>query len=192
MIIKRIDHVSIAVKDYEKARRFFQDILGAIPCSHATDSTMNYRWQLFSLGDLSRFEILTPTAENSYLDGFFKDRHGGVHHITLQTQDIVKAKSALDAAGIPYFGEKDYGDVWKEIFIHPKHAFGVLIQIAQFNPDDWLAENVRMPDLRKFEVDSLEEGCSIKFAHPGGGTVNVRLSDEEAKLLIDKLKNAIS
>jgi methylmalonyl-CoA/ethylmalonyl-CoA epimerase len=192
-MIKRIDHVSIAVKDFEKARKFFEDILGAIPGSHATDDSMKYKWHIFSAGDLSRLEIISPTGQGSFLDGFLKDREGGVHHITFQTSDINKAKAALDAAGIPYFGENVYpGGIWKELFIHPRDAFGVLVQIAEFTPDDWLAPELRMSGGQKFEVSESPDGCSICFAHPGGGKVRLELSDEEAQLLIDRLKRAIT
>ena len=49
-MISRIDHVSIAVKDYEKALGFFQNILGAIPGVGVEDKDMKFIWQLFSLG----------------------------------------------------------------------------------------------------------------------------------------------
>jgi methylmalonyl-CoA/ethylmalonyl-CoA epimerase len=192
-MIKRIDHVSIAVRDFEKARKFFENILGAIPGSRAADDSMKYRWHIFSAGDLSRLEIISPTAQGSFLDGFLKDREGGVHHITFQTSDIKKTKAALDASGIPYFGENEYpGGVWKELFIHPRDAFGVLVQIAEFTPDDWLAPEVRMPGGEKFDVKETLEGCSIRLAHPGGGTVSLELSDDETQLLIDRLKRAIT
>jgi methylmalonyl-CoA/ethylmalonyl-CoA epimerase len=192
-MIKRIDHVSIAVRDYEKAKKFFMGVLGAIPGSQASDDLMKFKWLISSAGDLSRLEIISPTGEGSFLDGFLKDREGGVHHITFQTLDLQKAKATLDAAGIPYFGENEYpGGVWKEIFIHPKDAFGVLIQIAEFTPDDWLAPGICMPRGEKFEVEETLDGCSIRFAHPGGGTVRLELTDDEAQLLIEKLKRAIS
>jgi len=41
-MISRIDHVSIAVNDYEKARHFFQDILGAIPGFGDEDSDLKF------------------------------------------------------------------------------------------------------------------------------------------------------
>lgn len=47
-------------------------------------------------------------------------------------------KKSLDDNGIPYFGYREMGNHWREIFIHPKHAFGVLFQIAEMVPDDWI------------------------------------------------------
>ena len=90
--------------------------------------------------DLSRIEILKPAAQGGLLERFLQKKAGGVHHITLQTPDIEEARKTLEAHGIPYFGANEYTDFyWKEIFIHPKDTQGVLIQIAEFNPDDWLS-----------------------------------------------------
>jgi methylmalonyl-CoA/ethylmalonyl-CoA epimerase len=76
------------------------------------DSGMNYRWRVFSLGDLSRLELIHPTASGSFLDGFLRKREGGVHHITLQTDDIQQTRPLLEEKGIPFFGFKEHGDLW--------------------------------------------------------------------------------
>jgi len=187
-MISRIDHVSIAVRDYEKAERFFRDILGVVQGAAAEDPNMKYVWRIFSLGDLTRLEILNPTGEGSFLDGFLKNREGGVHHITLQTPDIQKARGVLEANGIPYFGYNEYpGGVWKELFIHPRDAFGVLIQIAEFTPDDWLADSVKLPKGRRWSVDRKGDSVRLSLSHPGGGTATVELSAEEAKRLAAEL-----
>jgi methylmalonyl-CoA/ethylmalonyl-CoA epimerase len=190
-MISRVDHVAIAVKDYEKALSFFAEVLGAIPGSSGKDPGMKYYWENLSLGDLSRLELITPTGAGSFLDNFLKDKQGGVHHITLQTQSIQAAKEALEKNNIPYFGFNDYGSAWKELFIHPKYAFGVLIQIAEFNADDWLAPSVRMPDKFRWKIDKAEEGIALKFAHPGGGTVKISLDRDEAMHFLDELKQAL-
>ncbi len=192
-MISRIDHVAIAVKDYDKAYRFFSALLGAVPGSSSRDDSMNYFWQNLSLGDLSRLELLAATGPDSFLDGFLAKKDGGVHHITMQTPDIKKAAAMLEQNGIPYFGYHEYGSIWKELFIHPKHAFGVLIQIAEFTSDDWLAPSVRMQGGKKFRIEPKNGGCSLTFSHPGGGTVSIVLSstemDELRKELIDKSPN---
>ena len=159
----------------------------------AADPVTKYFWQLFSLGDLSRLEIISPTGKGSFLDGFLSDREAGVHHITLQTPDIRKAMAHLEANGIPFFGYNEYPEgIWKEIFIHPRHAFGVLIQIAEFKADDWLSEQVKFPLGTKWQVRKSGTGATLTLAHPGGGKVSLELDRGEVKQLTAALENTLS
>ncbi|MBN1382299.1 MAG: VOC family protein [Deltaproteobacteria bacterium] len=188
-LILRIDHVSVAVRDYEKARHFFQDILGAIPGAATEDPDMKFVWQLFCLGDLSRFELMRATGEGGLLDNFLAHKEGGVHHITVQTPNIEKAKSILTQNGIPYFGYEEYeDDYWKAIYIHPRHAFGVLIQIAEFNAPDWLSDEVNLPAGIRWTLEKTEGGIRLNLAHPGGGQLNMDFTRDEAKKLIADLE----
>jgi len=190
-MILRIDHVAIAVKDYEKAFNFFTRLLGAVPGTYAKEAPMKYLWQNMALGDLSRLEILTPTGQGSFLDNFLKDKDGGVHHMNLQTSDIYKTKQMLEDNDIPYFGFNDYGPFWKELFIHPRDAFGVLIQIAEFEADDWISPEVKMPYGRRWNVNKQATGCSLVFAHPGGGKVTMDLDRQEVGNLIQDLQEVL-
>ena len=190
-MISRIDHISIAVKDYSKALHFFKDILGAVPGAGAKNKAMKYHWQIFSFGDLSRLELIHPLGEDTFLTNFLnKNKQGGLHHISLQTPDIQKAMYYLDNHHIPYFGYNEYGDFWKEFFIHPKDAFGVLIQIAEFNPDDWLDKTRVFPKDRKWEIDKNKKGCMLSLPHPGGGYVKLQLTKAEIKELISELEQS--
>jgi methylmalonyl-CoA/ethylmalonyl-CoA epimerase len=192
-MISRVDHVSIAVreKDFDRAFNFFADLLGAVPGASGEDPGMKYYWEILSLGDLSRVEIITPTGNGSFLDNFLKDKAGGVHHLNLQTPDIRKARDILDRHGISYFGFHEYGPVWKELFIHPRDAFGVLIQIAEFNADDWIAPSLRMPRRTKCLVEKTVSGATVEMAHPGGGRARVDLNREEVEKLIRDLQSAL-
>jgi methylmalonyl-CoA/ethylmalonyl-CoA epimerase len=186
-MISRLDHVAIAVKDYTKAMRFFQGVLGAVSGATSEDQAMKYYWENLYLGDLSRLEILTSTGKGSFLDNFLKDKQGGVHHITFQTPDIYETRNVLEKHQIPFFGFNDFCPVWKELYIHHRDAFGVLIQIAEFQPDDWIAESARLPDNRKWGIEKNGEDIKIKFAHPGGGAVGISLSVDDAANLIHEL-----
>ena len=192
-MISRIDHVSIAVKDQAKAEHFFRDILGAVAGAGMDDPKTKFFWQIFSLGDLSRLEIISPTGKGSFLDGFLNDKEGGVHHITLQTPDLRKAMAHLEEQGIPFFGYNEYpGGVWKEIFIHPRHAFGVLIQIAEFQAADWLSEKVKLPVETRWRIDRTEAGATLIFSHPGGGKVTLDMDREELKQLLTSIDNVLA
>ena len=190
-MISRIDHISIAVNDYANARHFFKDILGAIPGAGDTNHTLKYHWQIFSFGDLSRLELISSTGDGSFLSKFFKkNKNGGLHHISLQTPDIQKAMQTLEDHNLPYFGYNEYADFWKEIFIHPKDAFGVLIQIAEFDPDDWLDKSAVFSKGQKWEVDENRDGCTLRIAHPGGGKVKLKLTKKEIKRLVRELEQS--
>ncbi|MFC1489233.1 hypothetical protein ACFL6B_05245 [Thermodesulfobacteriota bacterium] len=46
----------------------------------------------------------------------------------------------------PCFGFNVKNDFWKELFIHLGDDFGVLVQIAGFDPYDWLGESEKFSD----------------------------------------------
>jgi len=190
-MILRIDHISLAVKNYKKAAEFFTKILGAIPQTHGRDSNLQYYWEIFKLGDLSRLEIIRPTGKESFLKSFFKKKKSGIHHLTLQTPDIEKTRKFLENNNIPYFGYKNYFNSWKEIFIHPKDAFGVLLQIAEFNPDDWLNSSSKMSEGQKWTITKNNGEYQITFAHPGGGKTKIDLNREELKRMVQDLQKVI-
>ena len=191
-MISRIDHIAIAVRDYDQALRFFRDVLGAVPGSCAEVPAQKYFWQNLALGDLTRLELLAPTGTGSFLDGFLNKRQGGFHHITLQTPDLEAMIKVLEENGIPYFGKNEYpGGIWKEIFIHPKDAFGVLIQIAEFRSDDWIADEVKLPPDRRWHIDKTDDGATVSFAHPGGGKVTLEFAREELQELARGIQSAV-
>jgi len=190
-MILRIDHVSLAVKDYEGAVEFFTKILGAISQFNGTDNKLKYYWETFALGDLSRFEIIKPTGKGSFLENFLEKRGEGIHHLVLQTPDIEMTRKVLEDNNIPYFGFNNYGETWKELFIHPKHAFGVLLQIAEFKAADWLDPSWCMPEGEKWSVIKNNGEYTLTFAHPGGGKFKINMEREEIISLIQELKNII-
>jgi len=190
-MISRIDHVSLAVTDFEKAKRFFVDVLGAIPCTHAEDGRLKYYWEIFSLGDLSRMELIKATGEGSFLENFLKSRTNGVHHIQVQTPDINEFRRKLAEKGVPCFGFREGGHKYKELFIHPRDAFGLLIQVAELEPDAYLSDPVKMPPGRRWAVEKTADGLSLTLAHPGGGKVSLSFDKDEITNLINELNEAI-
>jgi methylmalonyl-CoA/ethylmalonyl-CoA epimerase len=190
-MISRLDHVAVAVNDYDQAIRFFTRVLGAAPGASLTEDKLKFRWEILSIGDLSRLEILNPAGPGSFLEGFLKDKPGGVHHLTFETPDIHRAKSVLDEQGIPYFGFSADNPGWKELFIHPRDAFGVLIQIAEFDPSQFLNASVQLPENQRWAVQKTDQGGALTLAHPGGGTVDVDLDPDEVRALIQDLEGLL-
>lgn len=193
-MISRIDHISLAVKDFDKARNFFETVFGAVVGVGAKEDALKYFWNIFSIGDLTRLEIMEPTGDGSFLDNFLQNKKdGGVHHITLETPDIKQFKNHLDQNQIPYFGYAELGDFWKELFIHPKDAFGVLIQVAEMSdPDDYLPESLRHGKGKPWSVEKTDAGVALSLSHPGGGKMRMVFSRDDLAALVDDLKDIMS
>lgn len=188
-MVSRIDHISIAVKDFERADDFFTTLLGLVPGGSGRDEKSKFFFRVYSAGDLSRLEIISPSSKGSFLDNFLKDRDGGVHHITFQVPDIHEARSCLEKNNIPYFGFNDNIENWKDLFIHPSDAFGVLIQFAEFNPHEWINESETVDGGRKWEIKRKAANAVISILHPGGGKVDSEFSREQLDELIVELQN---
>lgn len=186
-MIKRIDHVSLAVNDYERARVFFTELMGLVPGACGGDEKNGFFWQLFSIGDLSRFELITPSGRGSFLERFLDGRIGGVHHITFQVDDIRETARRLDFMSVPYFGFNDSYSNWKELFIHPRHAFGLLVQFAEFQPAEWLDRSQNLESGEKWEITVRENILNLAIAHPGGGMVQSQFTAEELDIVIAEL-----
>ncbi len=136
--IKGIERVALAVPDLEEAQAFFESWFGATFHPEELIEDMGIRYRPFEIGN-DRMELLEPTHEDSPVAKFLKARGGpGVHHITFEVDDLDEAIAELERRGgrIAYRHTYDQGvtfegQVWREAFVHPKDAYGVLIHLAE-------------------------------------------------------------
>ena len=200
-MIRRIDHVSIAVRDLDKAKAFFLDGLGGRELFSMAMTQQKYRWTTVELGTSCLLELIDPLEKDGFLHRFLETRGEGPHHITIQADDIQKTRRSLEERAIPTFGFSEELPGWKELFIHPKDAFGTLIQIAEFNPLDWVNPGYIPPAYREFvpptenkpekgpvEVRKVEaeEGPMVEIRQPGEV---MRIPQAQVESLIQALKN---
>jgi methylmalonyl-CoA/ethylmalonyl-CoA epimerase len=80
-----------------------------------------------------KVELLAPHAvdQNDFLRRFL-DRHGpGAHHYTFKVPDILAAIAAAEDAGYAVVNTDLRDPTWKETFLHPKTACGIVVQLAE-------------------------------------------------------------
>lgn len=124
-----LDHVALAVRDAGRAARFFLEVMGGKPGAGGENSLEGYRWRQYRFAS-GKIELLEPTGAG-FLSRFLERRGEGVHHVTFLTPDLTLALEAIRASGVEPIRVNLDHPYWKEAFIHPRDAFGVLIQIAQ-------------------------------------------------------------
>lgn len=149
-MIRRIDHVAIAVRDLERAKHFFIECLGGRELFCAPFADQGYRWTTLELGTSCFIELIDPLSEDGFVHRFIEKRGEGPHHITIQVDDLEATHKKLEEKGIETFGYSEALPGWKEFYIHPKEAFGTLIQFAEFDPLTWINPGYVPASYREF------------------------------------------
>jgi methylmalonyl-CoA epimerase len=132
-----VERVAIAVKSIESARRFFEENFQAEFLDGEVVEDQSFKYVPFQIGD-SRLELLEATDEDSVISKFIAKRGEGIHHVTFEVADLDRAIEELEGRGVKIAYRHEYapnvnfeGYHWREAFIHPKDAFGVLIHLAE-------------------------------------------------------------
>lgn len=129
-MIRKIDHIGIAVSDMDEALKLYRDTLG-LEVDHMEDFE-GMKIAFIPIGD-TEFELLQPTDPNSALAKFIEKRGAGVQHIAVRVDDVEKSLEELKAKGLRVIDEKPRpGAGGASIaFFHPKSTLGVLLEICQ-------------------------------------------------------------
>ena len=134
-VIKRFDHVGIAVYNTDSALTIYRDVLGgAVTTYKQIGTTEDYLFTQFILGS-QKIELLEPVLnKESFLTTFLAKYGEGLHHLTFQVADIRKAQDYLTGRGMKITDEFYEDPLWKTAFISPKSTKGVLIQLYETTP----------------------------------------------------------
>lgn len=130
-MIKKIDHVGIAVKNLDEAIKVWEGLgLKVEEIEEVPDQKV--RTAIIHVGE-SRIELLEPTAEDSPIAKFIAKRGEGIHHIALGVEDIEGHLEKLKEEGYRLIDEKPRIGAGgaKIAFVHPKAVTGVLLELCQ-------------------------------------------------------------
>jgi hypothetical protein len=83
-------------------------------------------------------ELIHSPDPDNFINRFIEKRGEGVHHVTLKVESLDEAVEHCRRQGIEPFDINVSDPLWKEAFIHPRDALGVLIQLAEFPEDEWV------------------------------------------------------
>ena len=131
-MIKKIDHLGIAVRSIDEARKFYEEVLGLVCEREEVVDSQKVRTAFFNLGDI-HIELLEPTSDDSPIAKFLVKNGEGFHHIAYQTDDIDGQLGTARKHGCKLIHETPIeGAGGKQVaFLHPKSTFGVLTEFCK-------------------------------------------------------------
>ncbi|MCD6154633.1 MAG: methylmalonyl-CoA epimerase [Candidatus Verstraetearchaeota archaeon] len=130
-MIRKIDHVGIAVKNLDEAIKVWEE-LGLKVDEIEEVPEQKVKVAVIKVGE-SRIELLEATSEDSPIAKFIEKRGEGIHHIALGVENIEEHLEKLKQAGYRLIDEKPRIGAGgaKIAFVHPKSVTGVLLELCE-------------------------------------------------------------
>lgn len=131
-MIKKIEHIGIAVKDIKKSNELFAKLFGQGHYKIEDVKSEGVSTSFFMLGE-TKVELLQATDENSAITKFISKKGEGVHHIAYAVDDINEEMARLREEGFELLSEepKQGADNKLICFLHPRSTNGVLVELCQ-------------------------------------------------------------
>lgn len=131
-MIKKIDHIAIAVSDLKKEIDVYNKIPGFEFNGTEVVEEQKVTVAFFKVGDVF-IELLEPLSGDSPVSKFIEKRGGGLHHISYEVDDIKNEISSLEDKGIRMLDKEPRIGAHKAkiAFVHPKDFSGVLTELKE-------------------------------------------------------------
>src|SRR5690349_18035102 len=127
-MIKKIEHIGIAVKDLTKSNDLFKKLFGKDHYKIEKVEGEGVNTSSFMLGE-TKIELLEATNENSAIAKFISKKGEGIHHIAYEVDNISDEITRLQKEGFEILNKepKDGADNKQICFLHPRSTNGVLV-----------------------------------------------------------------
>jgi len=134
MKINKIDHICIAVRNLEAARKTWEPVLGKEkPDDAYIDEPEKIRVARYWLGNVG-FELMESTSPDGEVAKFIEKRGEGIMLISLNVDNTREAMDELEAKSYPFIGGARSFRECEFAFIHPDKMNGVLLELID---DKW-------------------------------------------------------
>ena len=134
-MVKRILHVGIATRSIAVVSEFYR-LLGLR--SERTEVLKDDRVKvaMMSVGDAS-IELMEPTDDKSPVASFLEKRGEGIHHISLEVDDLDATLERLKKMNVQLIDKDPRGGAGgrRIAFIHPHSTGGVLVELCEALPE---------------------------------------------------------
>jgi methylmalonyl-CoA epimerase len=126
MGIKGVDHVVVRVKDFYQGVETWRDKLGMEMERTAESEALGIKQAFFPLASGGFLEVVAPTSDDSAVGKAVASRGDVLHTLAMAVDDLDATVKDLQGKGVQLIGVGS-----PQVFIHPKSANGILVQLTE-------------------------------------------------------------
>lgn len=131
-MIKKIDHIGIAVRSLHEALPFYTEILQLPLLGIEVVDSEKVKVAFLKAGE-SKIELLEPTSSESAIAKHIEKRGEGIHHIALGVDSIQDRINEIKEKGVRMIQDVPKEGAGKALvaFMHPKSTGSVLYELCE-------------------------------------------------------------
>lgn len=131
-MLSKIDHIGVAVKSIEEARKFWEGTLGLKVTGIEEVAEQKVKTAFLPVGE-SEVELLESTDPEGAIAKFIEKKGEGIQHVAFRVENIEKTLEELKKQGVRLIDEKPRIGAGgaKIAFLHPKATFGTLVELCE-------------------------------------------------------------
>lgn len=131
-MIEKYDHVGMVVTNTEESLAVLSRLFGFQAVESLAYPEAGFKSTLISKSEVT-LELIEPVGPQGMIQKFVEKRGGGLHHISIRVSNLEEEIKRLRAEGVQFVSEEpvQVTDTSKIIFIHPRSAGGLLVELCQ-------------------------------------------------------------
>jgi methylmalonyl-CoA/ethylmalonyl-CoA epimerase len=134
--LNKIDHICIAVKNLEAAKKIWEPMLGkSEPDDTYIDEPEKINVARYMVGEVG-FELMESTSPDGDVAKFIEKRGEGIMLISFNVDNTREAMAELKEKGYPFIGGARQFRDCEFAFMHPKKMNGVLTELIDYKWDE--------------------------------------------------------
>ena len=132
MNISLIEHIGIAVKSIDDAKKYYEDVLGMKCYAIEEVADQRVKTAFFMVGQ-TKIELLESTSPDGPVGKFIEKKGEGIHHIAFAVKGLQNSLEEIKSKNVMLIDEKGRrgAEGLNIAFLHPKSTFGVLTELCE-------------------------------------------------------------
>lgn len=131
-MIKKVDHIGIAVQSLEESLPFYTEVLGLELKGIEEVESEWVKVAFIQIGG-TKLELLEPTSSESAIAKYIEKRGEGIHHVALGVDSIEARIAEIKEKGIKMINDEAKVGAGGALvaFMHPKSTGRVLVELCE-------------------------------------------------------------
>ena len=133
-VMRKLDHIGIAVKSIEEALKLYSGLLGYQPKGEELLEARGIKVCFIDVNG-TKIELLQPIREDSEISKYLEKKGEGLHHLAYSVDNVQEMIDKAKAMEFTLLSDTPKPGAHNTliVFMHPKSANGVLTEFIQHN-----------------------------------------------------------